>query len=583
MDLTPRDFEPLSSVLTWVTVFGSLALIVLTLAFIAAVIARGTVGAKAFFGGLAAGARDLVMVSPKHIWAIAQLTWREALRRRALYVFALFAVLFMFAGWFLSNSGDRPADQVKVYVSFVLTVIGWLTLLVMLLLSCWGIPEDIRRRSLHTVVTKPARRSEVVLGRMLGYSAIGTVILSVMGLVGYVWIARQASGQGVEEALVARRPVFAMDDRYETEFVDREGNERVLDEPVLVQRGLQFYDRDGQPTEKGLNVGNIWEYRGYVDGASKMYAAYTFEGVDEDVLRDVTLKDTVTGEETEGRVLQFESDFEGFRTIKGNMNRGLLIQFTYVNGELRVPDPSLIELQEFDGNVHNLPVEFASRDPETGELANYNLLEDLVTDEGTLTVEVRSLDPQQLLGMGKADLFIRPPDGPFELSYLGSVVALWLKMLLLVALGVTAGTFVKGPVATLLVFTLLIVGQRAHALMDSLVTGVFDPTNLNGNDQGGPIEAAYRILTHMNTVKRMEEGLATDVIQTLDQGVLFVMWALSNVIPDFSAFDTAARTAEGFAIPTSDLGWAALVTLGFLVPCYIIGTLSLRSRELEAK
>lgn len=521
MDLTPRTFEPAASFLEWATVVGVLALLVLGLAFLIAAIARGVVGAKAFFAGLAAGAADLAMVTPKHVWAIAQLTWREALRRKALYVFGLFGVLFMFAGWFLTDASEnRPEDQVKVYVSFVLTVVGWLTLLVLLLLSCWGIPEDIRRRSLHTVVTKPARRSEVWLGRFLGYAAIGTVILGVMGTVGYVWIARQARGAGVEEALVARRPVFAMDDVYARN--SETGRE------YLKQRGLQFYGRDGRPMEKGLNVGNIWEYRGYVDGASQMFAAYTFDGVDESVLRDVTLRDTQANKDTLGKAIRFETDFEGFRTIKGNMDRGLLIQFTYVNTDtgLVVPDPNYIKLQEFDGNVHELPVKFTSQDPETRGSANYDLLRDFVTEDGRLTVEVRSLDPQQLLGMGKADLFIRPPDGPFWLSYVGSIASLWLKMLLLVGLGVTAGTFVKGPVATLLVFALLIVGQQAHALMDQLVVGKFQPTNLAGSDQGGPIEAAYRILTHMNTVKRMDEGTVTTVIKTLDTGVLFVMRAL---------------------------------------------------------
>ena len=558
MDLTPRTFDAGQAVLTWLLVFGTLALLILGVAFLVLVAARGARGALAFARGLGAGLADLVLVSPGHVWAIAQLTWREALRRRALYVFGLFAVLFMFAGWFLSNAGERPADQVKVYVSFVLTVVGWLTLLVMLLLSCWGIPEDIRRRSLHTVVTKPARRGEVVLGRMLGYSLIGTVILAVMGAFGYVWIERQA-GEEAGGALVARRPVFG---------------------------DIQFYGRDGRPTEQGLNVGNIWEYRSYIDGASRMFAAYTFPGVDASLAREALLEDPDTGARVPGRVLQFESDFEGFRTIKGNMERGLLIQYTYVNPDtgLVAPDPTLIELEEFDGNVHNLPVKFSSTDPVTRELREYDLFEDFVTDAGTLTAEVRSLDPQQLLGMGKADLFIRPPDGPFWASYAGSVAAIWLKMLLLVALGVTAGTFVKGPVATLLVFTLLIVGQRAHALMDELVVGVFEPKNLRGSDAGGPVEAAYRILTHMNTVRDLDPGAATTAIRKLDQGLLFLMWAVSQVIPDFSAFDTAARTARGFAVPVGGhLLPAAAVTLGFLIPCYVIGTLSLRSRELEAK
>ncbi|MEM9701900.1 MAG: hypothetical protein AAF907_05600, partial [Planctomycetota bacterium] len=94
MDLTPRDFEPFSALLTWAAVFGTLAGLILGLAFVFATIARGFDGAKRFVAGLGGGLRDLVLISPKHVAAIAQLTWREALRRRALYVFALFGVLF---------------------------------------------------------------------------------------------------------------------------------------------------------------------------------------------------------------------------------------------------------------------------------------------------------------------------------------------------------------------------------------------------------------------------------------------------------------------------------------------------------
>ena len=47
----------------------------------------------------------------------------------------------MFAGWFIGNSNDITPDQVKVYISFVLTAINWLTLPVVLILFCFGIPE----------------------------------------------------------------------------------------------------------------------------------------------------------------------------------------------------------------------------------------------------------------------------------------------------------------------------------------------------------------------------------------------------------------------------------------------------------
>ena len=568
MDLTPRTFDAGAAVLTWLAVFGTLAAVVLALGLLVTLATRGASGAKAFGRSLWAGLKDLVLVAPGRVWAIAQLTWREALRRRALYVFALFAVLFMFAGWFLSGSENRPADQVKIYVSFVLTVISWLTLLVMLLLSCWGIPEDIRRRSLHTVVTKPVRRSEVVLGRMLGYVLIGSLLLGAMGVAGFVWIVRQSDEAA--EALVARRPVFVMPD-----------------DPETGERGLQFYGRSGEPSESGLNVGNVWEYRSYIDGASKMKAVYAFDGIDGDVLRPVEFEDPETGETTPGEVLQFESDFEGFRTVKGDMSRGLLIQYTYVNPEtgLTVTDPSVFSLEEFDGNVHNVPTKLRAYDEELGEEREYDLLGDLVSSGGRLNVEVRSLDPLQLLGMGRADLFVRPPDGSFAASFAASVAAIWLKMVLLVALGVTAGTFVKGPVATLLVFTLLIVGQTFQEFMaDLLVGNLLDPGGSEGVDGGGPVESAYRIVTHANTSRDLAAGSLTGAIKAVDVGLLNMLWAFSQMIPDLSAFDTAGRTAAGFAVPFRDrLLPAAAVTLGFLIPCYVVGSLSLRSRELEAK
>ncbi len=61
-------------------------------------------------------------------------------------------MLFMFAGWFIGDTTD--ATPAKNYISFVMTTVRWMLLPVAVLLSCWGLPADIRDRSLHTVVTK---------------------------------------------------------------------------------------------------------------------------------------------------------------------------------------------------------------------------------------------------------------------------------------------------------------------------------------------------------------------------------------------------------------------------------------------
>ena len=72
----------------------------------------------------------------------------------------------------------------------MLTATTYLVLLMALFLSAFSLPADIKNRTIYTVVTKPVRPGEIVLGRILGFTAIGTLLLVVMGLVSYVFVVR---------------------------------------------------------------------------------------------------------------------------------------------------------------------------------------------------------------------------------------------------------------------------------------------------------------------------------------------------------------------------------------------------------
>ena len=76
----------------------------------------------------------------------------------------------LFAGWFIDPASPDPA---RLYLDLVLTTTGYLMLLLALFLSALSLPADIKNRTLHTVVTKPVRPSEIVLGRMLGFTHRG--------------------------------------------------------------------------------------------------------------------------------------------------------------------------------------------------------------------------------------------------------------------------------------------------------------------------------------------------------------------------------------------------------------------------
>jgi len=541
LNFDKQPIDILQALANWGLIFGVLLCIGLAIALIVSVANNKKRGVSRFFENLGEGLRDLFGMSPKRLGAIATLTLKEAVRRKALLVFVVFAVLFMFGGWFLADSNSRAELQLSVYVSFVLTAIGWLIFPVALILACWGLPEDIRLRSLHTVVTKPVKRSEIVLGRILGFAGVGTLVVGIMSVLGYVWILRQIP-EKVQSRLVARVPVYG---------------------------SLDFRDREGEDSDSGVNTGDINPYRSYIEGASKARAKWTFEGVSPSVLQ--------TDPDTEEPALLLENSFQAFRTHKGVIDEVLHGQYTLVNPEtnLRVQLPQF-PIYEFRQNISWIPQKLNYYNEETKKTETKDLFEDVVSD-GKLIVETRCTDPGQFLGMARPDLFLRLPDRPFASSFFKSVFGIWLMMVLIVVLGVTASTFVKGPVATILLLSLILMGTGFQPFMEKILSG-----EVRG---AGLVESGIRILNHGNPIVEKPESLEESAaVQGVDQVFTGMLWGFSHVIPNFNMFSFKAYTASGFDVPMKVAVLPALLmVIGFFIPCLMLGYFSLKLRELEAK
>lgn len=191
------EIEPLLTwlqwgLLNWLLVAGTLAVAGVLIGWLVAAVRSGPVSALGITAeALAAGAVDLVRISPRRVWALGWLVVKESIRRPyVLVVFALFGLVLLYAGWFQPPDIREPARH---YVGLMLAIPGFLVLLLMVFLSALSLPGDIRNKTLHTVVTKPVRASEVVLGRMLGFTVIGTLLLVVMCPISWVFVIRLLS------------------------------------------------------------------------------------------------------------------------------------------------------------------------------------------------------------------------------------------------------------------------------------------------------------------------------------------------------------------------------------------------------
>lgn len=149
--------------------------------FLVASVRRGPIeGFYSVAKVVASAVVDLANWSLRRTIAMAILAVQEAIRRRVLIAFAVFIVIILFAGWYLDTESDNPA---RLYLSFVLTASNYLVLLLALFLSVFSLPTDIKNRTIYTVVTKPVLALEIVLGRILGFVAVGTLVLVPMGVI----------------------------------------------------------------------------------------------------------------------------------------------------------------------------------------------------------------------------------------------------------------------------------------------------------------------------------------------------------------------------------------------------------------
>lgn len=547
MSIEPPSFYVGAAVTHWVMAILAFILVVGMVGLVGSFSTNGTRGPQVFWRTIKQTFRDLFKVSPQRISSLASLTIKEAISRKAFVIGFLFLVLFMFGGWFLSDTDiEKPAMP---YITFVMSAMYFLLNLMAILISCWGLPADIKAKSLHTVVTKPVRRSEIVIGRMLGYSSVVLLVLLVTSVFGYIWIQRQVP-EAAKDQLVARVPIYGQ---------------------------LSFIDKIGQESTEGVNVGDVWGYRSYIEGLSKARAIWTFDNLDVNELKQ-------SGQ------LRLEQTFEAFRTYKGEIDQQTRFSITLVNEEkgLRVPLPDTFPVQEYkkdpELSVIIIPetIEYLASYEEDATESTANLFDDLFQGN-SLTIEIACVDNQQYIGCAEGDLFIRMNDRSFLTSYLKANIGLALMLILVVAIGTTSSCFVKGPVSTLLTGSMIILGNIIYEFISNSVEQLEKSGKILG---GGVLESIYRIVTGMNQTVPLPDnlGVGKNIIETLDATVFNVLFVVQSAIPNFTYFNMNKYTANGFDVPwTGAMLPSILITIGFLIPLIIIGYTSLQLRELESK
>jgi ABC-type transport system involved in multi-copper enzyme maturation permease subunit len=512
--------------------------------------------------------RSLFDLRWRRIGALVKLSFKEAVRRRVLYAFTALLLVFLFASWFVPSA---PKDQVRIYVGVVFWAMTALLLFTAVVLASFSIPADIKQQTIHTIVTKPVERFEIVLGRFLGFLALMTLVLAVMASVSLLYVFRGVNPEAAADSLKARVPIY----------------------------GSLEYEHTPTKTQ-ATNVGREWAYRSYITGSLQgepQTARYDF--------RD--LPAALAGRNQ----VRCEFTFDIYRTTKGLENRGVSCSFAFrtrnyregndlkfrkAREAARSSDPEeMSKLAQEYGYFETPAKEVQKLRTLSIELPQGLFQSALAAPAaaGTpraqgggaslpeLTVRVRCTSLTQYVGMAKYDLYLRQDETAgtdralFALNFYKATFGLWLRLALLIGLAVALSTYLSG-VISMLVALLIYMGGLARGFIQQVALGT--------NEGGGPLEAFVR-LTRRELVGPSSQDQGTvgaQVVARADELFRLVIRWLLHLIPDVERFDLKHYVAEGFNIPAMQLGLELLLLIGYLLPWAVLAYYLLKWREVAA-
>jgi ABC-type transport system involved in multi-copper enzyme maturation permease subunit len=141
------------------------------------------------------------------IWAIASTTRDEAVRRRVLLVMLLIAVLFLAIAPGLNVLSAR--QETTVLKELTLGIIQISSAVIAIVLTVYMIPNEIERRTIYTILSKPVQRWQFLIGKYLGAVMALGLFMAVMTAVLLIMYATQQEGVNAEQlAGLVKAPVL---------------------------------------------------------------------------------------------------------------------------------------------------------------------------------------------------------------------------------------------------------------------------------------------------------------------------------------------------------------------------------------
>ena len=322
---------------------------------------------------------------------------------------------------------------------------------------------------------------------------------------------------------------------------------------------LRFKDRARQRVEKGVNVGDEWTYRSFIEGGSQAAAIWTFEGISEAT--------------SFPKGLPVEMTIEVFRTYKGDMTRAFpAASRSAIRRRRETVEVRIFAAKKFATDVQFIPRKLLGSSGET-----VRSLPRPGRPTGSWKSGCGAWTRRSISAWPRPTLYFRRRDASFGWNFAKGYLGIWLQMVLVIGLGVMFSTFLSGPVA--LIAT---VGTAAARPLPRLHRRV----GLGQDDRRRPVGVAEPHPHPAKPGSRKWSRGSAPTWKRCSTGCWKDSSASSPRCCPISAASASPTTSptdstSPAACRGDDLLWQSVFrALGFLLPVFVAGYLFLKTREV---
>ena len=372
------------------------------------------------------------------VWAVARNTIAQAMRMKVAFIIIVLLVILLPLMSMIMTGDGTLQGKLQAFVSYGLSLMSLLLCLLTIIISAYTLSNDLRRRHIYLVITKPIARFQLLCGKLLGVIFLDIFLLAVFACIIYgltlmipkLFDADQAQlVRAQNEFFTARKALKPAIDKEQLEEMARKEYEKLEKSGQLPAR------MSSEKVYAELLAQQRFKTKAVETAASKVWGFENVKLRDPNEVLFIRYKYEVVARSVDEKVL-------------GSWIIGDYRQIELGPGKWTTPLYRVARVEALD-TFYELAVP-ATAIAEDGYLAV--VFQNPIENRTTVIIEGLEV-------LFRAD--------SFTANYCRSVLLILLRLIFLAALGVSASTWLSFPVAILVSIVIFTIGTVNGFVIDS--------------------------------------------------------------------------------------------------------------------